>query len=246
MMMLAALRSARAASMRSSSFALRHFASLPAHEVVGLPALSPTMEQGNLAKWNLKEGDAISAGDVICQIETDKAIVDYEAQDDMFLARILVPEGAEGIVVGQPIMVTVDSADDVAAFKDFVADVAATPAPAPKSPEEIPPKKHEVKVDPATQAPVVPMDFLVTSQTPQKIVAGPAIPAPVATPATPKVPAPAVAKAAASVPGANLASFSKWGLGVNKSAISHSLAQRQKAYVALYGSTGTFPIEQAK
>ncbi|RHY28043.1 hypothetical protein DYB32_006310 [Aphanomyces invadans] len=199
------------------------------------------MEQGNLSKWLLKEGDAINAGDIICQIETDKAVVDYEAQDDMFLARILVPEGTEGIVVGQPIMVTVDSEESIAAFKDFKADAAAVTAPlTPKSPEEIPPKKHEVNVDPATQAPVVPSDFLVTPQVPQKIVPGPAIPAPVVT-----KPAPVAAVPTATAISSPLASFSKWGIGVNKSAVSHSLAQRQKAYLDLYGHTGTFPITKA-
>ncbi|KAG9410499.1 pyruvate dehydrogenase complex dihydrolipoamide acetyltransferase component (E2) [Aphanomyces cochlioides] len=245
--MLAFARSVRAAAkvtgVRPAQWT-RHFASYPPHEVVGLPALSPTMEQGNLSKWLLKEGDAITAGDIICQIETDKAVVDYEAQDDMFLARILVPEGTEGIVVGQPIMVTVDSQSDVGAFADFKVDASAVPPPAPKSPEEIPPKKEEVKVDPATQAPVVPSDFLVQPQVPQKVVSGPAIPAPVAAPVTPAPAKPAAPVATAAATTATLAS--KWGLGVNKSAISFSLAQRQKAYLALYGSTGTFPVEPSK
>ncbi|KAF0715976.1 hypothetical protein AaE_011218 [Aphanomyces astaci] len=237
-MMFRSIRAAASMTTRRASYMSVRSFSLPSHEVVGLPALSPTMEQGNLSKWLLKEGDAISAGDIICQIETDKAVVDYEAQDDMFLARILVAEGAEGIVVGQPIMVTVDSEADIAAFKDFQPEVAAAAPVAPKSPEEIPPQKHEVKLDPATHAPVVPSDFLVTPQVPHKIVPGPAIPAPVVAKAAPVAPAPPAATAP-------LASFNKWGLGVNKSAISHSLAQRQKAYLALYGPTGTFPISKA-
>ncbi|EQC28434.1 hypothetical protein SDRG_13762 [Saprolegnia diclina VS20] len=237
---------ARAARLTSrAAFLRRGFATYPAHELVGLPALSPTMEQGNLAKWNMKEGDAISAGDIICQIETDKAIVDYEAQDDMFLARILVPEGAEGINVGQPIMITVEDAGDVGAFANYVVDAAAIPTPAPKSPEEIPPKKEEVKVDPATNAPVAPADFLVTSQVPQKTVPGPAIPAPVATPAPAPTPAPKAAPVATPVASA-LASFDKWGRGIQQSPISNSLLVRQKAYLALYGTTGTFPVEAKK
>ncbi|OQR92734.1 dihydrolipoyllysine-residue acetyltransferase component of pyruvate dehydrogenase complex [Thraustotheca clavata] len=221
----------------------RCLSTYPSHQVVGLPALSPTMEQGNLAKWNMKEGDAINAGDIICQIETDKAIVDYEAQDDMFLARILVPEGTEGIVVGQPIMITVDDADHVNAFEDYVVDAAAVPAPKAKSPEEIPPKK-EVIVDPATNAPVAPADFLVTSQVPQKVVPGPEIPAPVVKAETPK---PKPAAPAAATPAANsLNTFAKWGTGIQMSPISNSLLQRQKAYLALYGITGTFPVENKK
>lgn len=58
----------------------RSFASLPTHEVVGLPALSPTMELGTIASWKVKEGSAFAAGDVICQVETDKATVDFESQ----------------------------------------------------------------------------------------------------------------------------------------------------------------------
>ncbi|OQR82916.1 dihydrolipoyllysine-residue acetyltransferase component of pyruvate dehydrogenase complex [Achlya hypogyna] len=235
----------RAARLTTRALRRRGFATYPSHELVGLPALSPTMEQGNLAKWNMKEGDAIAAGDIICQIETDKAIVDYEAQDDMFLARILVPEGTEGITVGQPIMITVDDAANVGAFADFVVDAAAVPTPAPKSPEEIPPKKEEVKVDPATNAPVAPADFLVTSQVPQKTVPGPTIPAPVAAPVA-ATPAPKAAPAAPATTSATLASFEKWGRGIQKSPISNSLLLRQKAYLALYGTTGTFPVEPKK
>ena len=73
--------------------------SLPSHDVVGLPALSPTMEQGTIAKWNVEEGAAFGAGDVICEIETDKATVDFEAQDDGVLAKYLQPAGAE-VAVG--------------------------------------------------------------------------------------------------------------------------------------------------
>ena len=73
--------------------AARRMSSLPPHSLLPMPALSPTMTSGNLATWKLKVGDAISAGDVIAEVETDKATVDYEAVDDGFLAQILVPEG---------------------------------------------------------------------------------------------------------------------------------------------------------
>lgn len=68
----------------------RLMSSYPEHEVVGLPALSPTMESGNIGAWRVKEGDTFGAGDVICEIETDKATVDFEAQDDGIVAKILV------------------------------------------------------------------------------------------------------------------------------------------------------------
>jgi Biotin-requiring enzyme len=68
-------------------------AELPYHLVVGLPALSPTMESGTLAEWYLKEGDSFSAGAGLAKIETDKAAMDFEAQDDGFVAKILIPAG---------------------------------------------------------------------------------------------------------------------------------------------------------
>ncbi|GLE10028.1 hypothetical protein PINS_up022002 [Pythium insidiosum] len=242
----------RHAALRRASNALvaRSFSSYPPHEVVGLPALSPTMEQGNLASWRLKEGDKISAGDIICQIETDKAVVDFEAQDDMYLAKILVPEGTENILIGQPIMVTTDEEEHLAGLKDFKLDASFEVAsPAPKAPEELPPKKEQVAVDPASQAPVVPQDFLVTSQTTHKNVQGTPIPAAPAAPAAPV--AAAAAPAAKSTPAAAPAAQSsetfaeKWGFGVKKSPLSFSLIKKQQAYIDLYGITGTTPVSSS-
>ncbi|MGA9431447.1 MAG: biotin/lipoyl-containing protein, partial [Xanthobacteraceae bacterium] len=68
-----------------------------------MPALSPTMEKGNLAKWLKKEGDAVKTGDVIAEIETDKATMEFEAIDDGKMGRILVPEGTENVAVNAPI-----------------------------------------------------------------------------------------------------------------------------------------------
>ena len=68
-----------------------------------MPALSPTMEEGTLAKWHVKEGDTVSSGDVIAEIETDKATMEVEAVDEGVVAKILVPEGTEGVKVNTPI-----------------------------------------------------------------------------------------------------------------------------------------------
>jgi pyruvate/2-oxoglutarate dehydrogenase complex dihydrolipoamide acyltransferase (E2) component len=68
-----------------------------------MPALSPTMEEGTLARWLKKEGDEIAAGDIIAEIETDKAVMEFEAVDEGVLGKILVPEGAEGVKVNTPI-----------------------------------------------------------------------------------------------------------------------------------------------
>lgn len=162
------------------------------------------MEFGNLSAWNMKEGDKISAGDIICQIETDKAVVDYEAQDDTYLARILVPAGTENIAVGQPIMVTCEEEEDVVKFKDFQPDSSVQASP--KSSENPPPP-----------APVVPQDFLITSQRIEKPSPVPSIPtqvAPTPAPVPPKTNHPAPAALPSLSP---LSSAEKWGHGFKKS-----------------------------
>ena len=89
-----------------------------------MPALSPTMTEGKLAKWLVKEGDDVRAGDVIAEIETDKATMEFEAVDDGKVGRILVPEGAEGILVNAPIAVIAMDGEDV-------SNIPAPSAPAP-------------------------------------------------------------------------------------------------------------------
>ena len=70
-----------------------------------MPALSPTMEEGTLAKWLVKEGDDVKSGDILAEIETDKATMEFEAVDEGTVAKILVPEGSEGVKVGAPIAI---------------------------------------------------------------------------------------------------------------------------------------------
>src|SRR3954469_21335956 len=77
-----------------------------------MPALSPTMEEGKLAKWHVKEGDAVKAGDVLAEIETDKATMEFEAIDEGHIARLLVPEGTEGVKVNQPIAELAQEGED--------------------------------------------------------------------------------------------------------------------------------------
>ena len=102
-MQRAALLSRRAAALASSS-------SRAASTVVYMPALSPTMATGKIAKWNVKSGDKLATGDVIAEVETDKATVDFVFQDEGFLAKLLVPQGAEDVAVGAPVCVVVDEA----------------------------------------------------------------------------------------------------------------------------------------
>ncbi len=116
-----------------------------------MPALSPTMTEGNLAKWHKKEGDAVKAGDVIAEIETDKATMEFEAVDEGTLGRILVPEGAQGVKVNQPIAVLLEEGEDASALaqvKPAAAPAPAKPAPSPSPAAAMPAAK------PAAPAPI--------------------------------------------------------------------------------------------
>src|SRR5215212_4237919 len=92
-----------------------------------MPALSPTMTEGNLARWLKKEGDEVHAGDVIAEIETDKATMEYEAVDDGRIGKIIVPEGAQGIKVNEPIAVLLEEGEDDAALAEIGSGEAAQP-----------------------------------------------------------------------------------------------------------------------
>src|SRR5437016_11346688 len=91
-----------------------------------MPALSPTMEKGNLAKWLKKEGDKVKPGDVIAEIETDKATMEYEAIEEGILAKIVVPEGTQDVPINQLIAVLAEEGEDV----KTAAATAAKPPPA--------------------------------------------------------------------------------------------------------------------
>ena len=96
---------------------------------ITMPALSPTMEEGKLAKWLKKEGDKVAAGDVIAEIETDKATMEVEAVDEGTLGKILVAEGTEGVKVNTPIALLLAEGEDKKALEGFKG--AAAPAPKP-------------------------------------------------------------------------------------------------------------------
>jgi len=138
-------------SKSSFSFA-RFYADLPSHNKVGLPALSPTMLQGNLAAWKKKEGDKISPGDVIAEVETDKATMDWEATEEGYVAKLLIAPGTKDITVGRIVMITVDDANDVAKFANFTMSDQPAAAPKPAAPEA---PKVEQKAAPAA-APAAP------------------------------------------------------------------------------------------
>ncbi|MDA5094418.1 pyruvate dehydrogenase complex E1 component subunit beta [Aliiroseovarius sp. KMU-50] len=122
-----------------------------------MPALSPTMEEGTLAKWLVKEGDTVSSGDILAEIETDKATMEFEAVDEGIIGKILIAEGTEGVKVNSPIAVLVEegeSADDIAAPAPAVEAAPAAEAPTPAAP---------VAAQPIT--PVVPEDTEIPAGT---------------------------------------------------------------------------------
>jgi pyruvate dehydrogenase E1 component beta subunit len=115
-----------------------------------MPALSPTMEKGNLAKWLKNEGDRVKSGDIIAEIETDKATMEVEAVDEGILAKILVPAGTADVAVNEKIAVLAADGEDVAA-----AASGAAAAPAPAAPAPAPVAAAQEPAEPAPAAPAV-------------------------------------------------------------------------------------------
>lgn len=120
----------------------RYSSNLPSHIKVALPALSPTMNMGNIVSWEKKEGDKLGEGDLLAEIETDKATMGFETPEEGYLAKILVPAGTKEVPVGKLVCIIVENAADIAAFKDFKDDGApggSAPSPAPAAPAPVAP-----------------------------------------------------------------------------------------------------------
>jgi pyruvate/2-oxoglutarate dehydrogenase complex dihydrolipoamide acyltransferase (E2) component len=109
----------------------RMLSSLPPHIVVAMPALSPTMTSGTVVSWNCKVGDKISPGDSLADIQTDKANMSFEAQDDFYIAKFLVEKESE-VSVGSPILISVEDESHIKAFESYVISVKSEADP-PKS-----------------------------------------------------------------------------------------------------------------
>ncbi len=117
-----------------------------------MPALSPTMEEGNLAKWCVKEGDTVESGDVIAEIETDKATMEVEAVDEGTIGKILVPEGTEGVKVNELIALLLEEGEDASALEGATETASTAPAKAEDKPAEAPAAAPQAA--PAPAAPV--------------------------------------------------------------------------------------------
>eukprot|EP00236_Picocystis_salinarum_P002431 CAMPEP_0183832142 /NCGR_PEP_ID=MMETSP0807_2-20130328/5188_1 /TAXON_ID=88271 /ORGANISM="Picocystis salinarum, Strain CCMP1897" /LENGTH=254 /DNA_ID=CAMNT_0026077771 /DNA_START=101 /DNA_END=865 /DNA_ORIENTATION=- len=124
---------------------------LPPHEVLPMPALSPTMVEGTVSAWKKQEGDAVNTGDVLADIETDKATMEMETMEDGFLAKILAPAGSANVAVGTPVAILVTSEEDIPAFKDYQAEgIEAKSSPTPSNASSPKPDKTP---EPSTKAP---------------------------------------------------------------------------------------------
>ncbi|CAL5443794.1 unnamed protein product [Camellia sinensis] len=137
---------------------------LPPHQEIGMPSLSPTMTEGNIARWLKKEGDKVSPGEVLCEVETDKATVEMECMEEGYLAKIVRGDGEKEIKVGEEsyptvyvlpgenaevIAITVEDEEDIAKFKDYEPSKSGAGPAAKAASESAPPKEEKVEA-PAT------------------------------------------------------------------------------------------------
>jgi pyruvate dehydrogenase E2 component (dihydrolipoamide acetyltransferase) len=148
------LTATAALALSRASFPFADLSTMPIE--LKMPALSPTMEEGTLAKWLVKEGDHVASGDILAEIETDKATMEFEAVDEGTVAKILVPEGTDGVKVGALIAILAGEGEDAKAAASAApkADTAAAAPPkappAPKADET--PKAPPAPQDPPTKA----------------------------------------------------------------------------------------------
>ncbi|MCH8863551.1 MAG: biotin/lipoyl-binding protein, partial [Proteobacteria bacterium] len=131
---------------------------------IHMPALSPTMETGNLTRWLVKEGDSVSSGDFLAEIETDKATMEIESIDEGIVGRILVAEGAEDVPVGTLIMVLLEEGESASDIDESAA------APAPAAPKAEPAAPAPPKAPPAPAAAAAPQK----TATPKPVTPAPA------------------------------------------------------------------------
>merc|ERR1719331_1742210 len=135
---------------------VRCYSSHPPHVKVTLPALSPTMEMGSIVTWEKKEGDKVSEGDLLCEIETDKATMGFETPEEGYLAKIFIEAGTRDIPIGKLLCIIVEEQEDVAKFADFdassVSEAAAPAPPAPAAATPAPPPPAPVAAAPAQRS----------------------------------------------------------------------------------------------
>lgn len=211
---------------------------LPYHIVMGMPSLSPTMDSGALAEWYVNEGDAFAAGDAVAKIETDKASIDFEAQDDGFVAKILAAAGdGKDLALGTPIMIVVEEEEHVKAFANYVhpTTTATVVAAAPAAPAA-PPKAATAAAAAAIPVAAVAPPVVVAAATPP-----PAAAAPVAAAAPLAASIPVVAAATAAAMNIATAWGSSTAIKKSSSPLAKTLEANHLAYIEKYGTTGQRP-----
>jgi len=214
----------------SSFLPRRQFSDFPPHVKVPLPALSPTMELGTIVSWEKKEGDQVSEGDLLCEIETDKATMGFETPEEGYLAKIVIQAGSKDIPIGKLLCIIVENQEDVAKFKDFVDDGSSSAAPAPAASAPAPPK-------PAAAAPPPP-PVAAPAPTPAAPVSAPK---PVSTPAGGRVFASPAAKRVAAERGIDLSQI-KSGSGMDGMITSKDVENFTPAAVASAPSMTAPPL----
>ncbi|KAI0871646.1 dihydrolipoamide acetyltransferase component [Hypoxylon argillaceum] len=144
----------RASALRSGFSPLaRYYASFPPHTIIKMPALSPTMTSGNIGAWQKKAGDTVAPGDVLVEIETDKAQMDFEFQEEGVIAKVLKDAGEKDVPVGNPIAILVEEGTDVSAFESFSLSDAGGDAAASAPKEEKPTESAGASAPAPTSAP---------------------------------------------------------------------------------------------
>jgi len=132
----------------------RSYADYPAHVVMQMPALSPTMEKGNLARWTKKVGERVESGDVIANIETDKSEMSWDVSEEGYLAKVLVEDQTEDIPVGQVVAIICEEEEDISAFESYQPEEkSSAKKEAPKKEEKKEPKQESKKETPKKETP---------------------------------------------------------------------------------------------
>ncbi|XVF25174.1 hypothetical protein REPUB_Repub13aG0190600 [Reevesia pubescens] len=147
-------------------------ADLPPHQEIGMPSLSPTMTEGNIARWLKKEGDKVNPGEVLCEVETDKATVEMECMEEGYLAKIVKGDGSKEIKVGEIIAITVEEEEDIAKFKDYSPSPSDSGAPAAKE-LAAPPSPKQEPVEQPVSSPESKTSKLSSSPSEDRIFASP-------------------------------------------------------------------------
>ncbi|KAH7931116.1 pyruvate dehydrogenase [Leucogyrophana mollusca] len=119
----------------------------------GMPAMSPTMTEGGIASWKKQEGESFSAGDVLLEIETDKATIDVEAQDDGILAKIIAADGAKNVAVGSTIAIVAEEGDDLSGADKLASESESAPQPKEEKASQPPKAEEAPKAEPSQSQP---------------------------------------------------------------------------------------------